>query len=122
MKLKIASAVIAAAAAAAAGTALAESPTIVHDEFVFTKSRAEVQAELLSYKQAGVNPWSTSYDPLRSFHSKTTRGQAVADYIASRDEVTALHGEDSGSAYLAQATGQRAPASTTLASRQATMQ
>jgi hypothetical protein len=85
-----------------AGHALAESPTIVNEAFVAGKTRAEVQAELAAYKQSGVNPWATSYNPLRSFAGTKTRDEVVAEYLASRQEVKALTGEDSGSAYLAQ--------------------
>jgi hypothetical protein len=89
-------------AATFAGNALAETPTVVNENFVSTKSRAEVQAELAAYKQAGVNPWSMQYNPLRSFKSASTREAVVAEYLASRNEVKALNGEDSGSVYLAQ--------------------
>jgi hypothetical protein len=74
----------------------------VNDNFVSAKTRAEVQADLAAYKQSGVNPWSTQYNPLRSFQSTTTRAEVTADYLAARDEVNALNSEDSGSAYLAQ--------------------
>jgi hypothetical protein len=87
------------------------------DNFVSTRSRADVQAELVAYKQAGVNPWSIQYNPLRQFKSTATRAEVTAAYIAARDEVAALHGEDSGSSYLAQ--GPRTPASTTLAGQPA---
>jgi hypothetical protein len=107
--------------AAAAGTAFAESPTVVNDTFVSTKSRAEVQADLAAYKKAGVNPWSTTYNPLRGFKSATTRESVTAAYIASRDEVAALHGEDSGSAYFAQG-GHAVPGSATLAGQPARAQ
>ena len=70
-------------------------------QFTGTKTRAEVQAELAQYKQAGVNPWSTSFDPLKSFRSAKTRGQVTAEYLAERDAVAAFTAEDSGSAYLA---------------------
>ena len=71
-------------------------------QFNGTKSRAQVQAELAQYKQAGVNPWSISYNPLNSFRSAKTRGQVTAEYLADRDAVAAFTAEDSGSAYLAQ--------------------
>lgn len=91
-------------AASFAGSAFAESPNAVPEAaFTSSKSRAEVLAELQAYKQAGVNPWSTSYNPLRGFQSAGTREAVVAEYLASRDVVHALTGEDSGSAYLAQA-------------------
>ncbi|HVE54806.1 MAG TPA: DUF4148 domain-containing protein [Ramlibacter sp.] len=99
-------------AAGFAGSAFAESPTVVNDTFSGSRTRAEVQAELAAYKKAGVNPWSTTYNPLRSFRSAASRDAVVADYIASRNEVRALTGEDSGSQYLAQ---RQLPASTQLA-------
>ena len=104
MNRNIASALVV-AAAALAGNAFAESPTVVKDDFVSTKTRAEVTAELVAYKQAGVNPWSTQYNPLRSFKSAASRAQVTGAYIAARDQVAALHGEDSGSAYLTQTAG-----------------
>lgn len=69
------------------------------------KTRAEVQADLAAYKQAGVNPWAISYNPLKGFQSAKTRDQVTAEYLASRDTVAAMNGEDSGSAYLAQHNG-----------------
>jgi hypothetical protein len=88
-------------AAAFAGNAFAESPIQANDSFAGAKSRAEVQAELGSYKKAGVNPWSNWYNPLRTFQSQTSRDAVVAEYLASRDQVNAFTAEDSGSAYLA---------------------
>ena len=85
-----------------AGAASAESPTVVTDSFHSSRSRAEVLAEFAAYRQAGVNPWSTSYNPLRSFRSSASREAVVAEYLAARNEVRALTGEDSGSQYLAQ--------------------
>jgi hypothetical protein len=98
--------------AAFAGNALAETPTIVTEPFVSTQTRAQVQAELAAYKQAGVNPWSTQYNPLRGFHSATTRQAVVAEYLAARNEVRAFGGEDSGSAWLTQARAASVPPST----------
>jgi hypothetical protein len=117
-KLALSSLVI---AAAFAGNAFAESPTIVNDSFTSTQSRADVQAQLVAYRQAGVNPWSTWYNPLRSFQSSTSRDAVVADYLASREQVSALNGEDSGSMYLARS---HTPAlsGTTLAGQPATAQ
>ena len=71
-------------------------------QFNGTKTRAEVQAELATYQKAGVNPWSIAYSPLKSFKSAKTRAQVTAEYLADRDAVAAMNGEDSGSAYLAQ--------------------
>ena len=89
--------------ATAAGSALAESPTVVSEPFVSTRTRTEVVVELAAYKASGTNPWSASYNPLRQFRSNTTREAVQAAYLASRDEVKALNGEDSGSVYLAKA-------------------
>ena len=74
------------------------------NSFNGAKTRAEVQAELGQYKKAGVNPWSTQYNPLNAFQSGKTRAQVQAEYLASRDTVAAFTSEDSGSAYLAQRT------------------
>jgi hypothetical protein len=101
-------------ATAFAGSAFAETPTIASEQFVSGKTRAEVQAELAAFKQSGVNPWSTQYSVLRAFTSTKTRDQVVAEYLASRQEVNALNGEDSGSVYLAQVRANR-DASRTLA-------
>lgn len=108
-KLAISSIVL---ASAFAGSAFAESPIYGNDVFTGARSRGDVQAELAVYKQAGVNPWSTSYNPLKGFKSATTRDSVTAAYLASRNEVRALSGEDSGSAYLAQGRGVGVPPST----------
>jgi len=104
--------ILAITAAAFAGQAFAESPTVLKDDFVSTASRAQVNAELVAYKKAGVNPWSTQYNPLRAFQSTQSRAQVVNAYIASRDQVAAFTGEDSGSAYLNQAVAGRAVSDT----------
>lgn len=64
-------------------------------------SRAQVQAELAQYKQSGVNPWASSYNPLKSFHGQKTRAQVEGEFLANRQAVQAMTSEDSGSAYLA---------------------
>jgi hypothetical protein len=88
-------------AASFAGTALAESPLAGHDTpFVPTATRAQVQAELDAFKRSGVNPWSTTYSLARDFRSTKTRGEVTADYLASREEVQAMTGEDGGSEWL----------------------
>jgi hypothetical protein len=92
---------ILATAAAAAGNAFADDITIDSKPFSSSRSVAEVQAEAAQYRQSGVNPWSTSYNPLRGFQSTQGRDQVVADYIASRERVAAMTREDSGSAWLA---------------------
>ena len=62
---------------------------------------AAVAAQYADFRRSGVNPWSTSYNPLKSFQSQKTRAQVEAEYIASRAAVAAMTSEDSGSAYLA---------------------
>jgi len=101
--------------AAFAGSAMADDITIDHQPFASTQTRAEVQAELAAYRAGGVNPWATSYQPLKYFHSATTRAEVVADYLRSRDQVHQFTGEDSGSAYLAQARGSAIPVRTLAA-------
>lgn len=100
MNRNIASALI--LAAAAVGNAFADDITIESTPFSSTASRAEVQAELKQYKQAGVNPWAMSYNQLKGFNSVKSRNEVVGEFIANRAAVSALNGEDSGSAYLAQ--------------------
>jgi peptidase E len=94
-------AIAATTGSAFAGTSLAGDISIDDTAFTSTRTRAEVQAELAQFKQAGVNPWSTSYNPTRDFRSEKTREQVIAEYQASRDSVAAITGEDSGSAYAA---------------------
>ena len=96
-------------AASFAGNAFAEGPIYGNDVFTGSKSVAEVRAELDAYKKSGVNPWSTSYNPLKGFQSATTREAVTADYLAARNEVRALSGEDSGSSWLAQHRGAAVP-------------
>jgi hypothetical protein len=91
---------IAVAAAAFAGAASADDITVDTTRFVSGKSRAEVQAELQQYRQSGVNPWSQSYNPLRSFKGEKTRAEVTGEFLSSRNEAAALTAEDSGSAYL----------------------
>jgi hypothetical protein len=92
---------IAAVAAASFGAQADEADASQYGvQFNGSKTRAEVQAELSSYKKTGVNPWSISYNPLSAFKGSLTRAQVTAAYIADRDQVAALTGEDSGSAFL----------------------
>ena len=86
-------------------SAFADDITVEPHPFVSTRTQAQVQAELAQYKLAGVNPWSISYNPVRYFRSEKTRAQVEQEYVASRDEVSARTGEDSGSARLAQRQG-----------------
>ena len=84
------------------GDATADDITIDHSPFVSSASRNDVLADLHAYKLAGVNPWSMGYNPLRSFRSTRTRAEVTAEYLHDRRAVAAMHGEDSGSGWLAQ--------------------
>lgn len=82
-------------AATAAGVS-AESYEEYNTPFVSSAPGAAVQ-----YTRGGVNPWSTSYNPLAQFASTKTRDQVAAEYVQAREVVNAFTGEDSGSGYLA---------------------
>jgi hypothetical protein len=89
-------------ASIAAGSAFAETPMVDNTPFQSTMTREQVQADLQQYRQSGSNPYADGYDQLREFRSARTRAEVTAEYIASRDMVSALTGEDSGARYLAQ--------------------
>ena len=114
---RYAAVLLAASAAALCGQVLAETQEAGPEQsFVSARSRADVQSELAQYKQAGVNPWSISYNPLRAFKSNTTREAVAAEYIAVRDQVAAFTAEDSGATFLA-VHQNRVPAATKVASQ-----
>jgi hypothetical protein len=85
--------------AASAGVR-AEKPSTDILNFVSYRTREEVRQELFAYKKSGVNPWATSYYPLKYFHSVATRAEVMAEFFAFREEGCFLYAEDSGSAYL----------------------
>lgn len=103
MNRKLATALVLAAAAAAgnafADNAFAGDITIDNSHFVSSLTRAQVQAQP---QQDGGNAASLQYNPLATFKGEKSRDQVTAEYIASRTQVAAFNGEDSGSAYLAQ--------------------
>jgi hypothetical protein len=78
--------------------------------FVGTRSRAEVQAELVQFKQSGPNVWATSYNQLAQFQPQRSRGEVKAEFLAARGQVEALGGEDSGSRFLVRSRAARADA------------
>ena len=47
-----------------------------------TLTRAEVQADLAAFKKAGVDPWSSKYNPLRHADSTKSRAEVQADLAA----------------------------------------
>lgn len=93
---------VAAAAIAASvvtSNAHAESPMTDNAPFASARTRADVQSEL-KLPFIGGNPWSMQYQlPARS--SAVSREQVRGAYKMSREEVSALTSEDSGSAFLA---------------------
>jgi hypothetical protein len=99
-------------AAIASGTAYADDITIDNTPFVSSKSRAEVQAEVIG--QSGLlgnasSEWSMQSNGPAQPNSAYAREAAQAEYIASRDEVNARNSEDGGSSYFV-----TLPRSTTL--------
>lgn len=96
-------------AAASANVAFADDITVDPHPFLPSLTRAEVQSQLQQYKAAGVNPWSTSYNPLARFQSAKTRAEVTAEFLQARDEVAALGGEDSGSAWISAQARRAAP-------------
>lgn len=97
-------AAILAVAAIASGNAYAEGPIIDSTPFVSTKSRAEVQAEVTGQAaqlREANSEWAMQLnEPTGRPNSAYTSKAAQAEYIASRDHVNALNGEDSGSFFL----------------------
>jgi hypothetical protein len=101
-------AVAAAAAAATAAlvlprTAYADDITIDPTPFVSTRTRADVRSELLG--RADIlrhqsSEWALQSNEPTAFKSPFTPQQAREEYRASRVQVNALNGEDSGSAYF----------------------
>jgi len=90
------------ALAAMAGAAYADDITIDPTPFVSTKTRAEVQAEVLGHVDEirmanGEGAPEMNRTP---FHGTLTRAQVRDEYLASREQVSAFNGEDSGSAYM----------------------
>ena len=93
---------IAAAAAMVPGTAYADDITIDTTPFTSTKTRAEVQAELMDRSLvagSGASDWAMQYNQPQ-VKSAYTSEQAKAEYKVSRQYVSAVTGEDSGSAYF----------------------
>ena len=88
------------ATACVAGQAFADDITVA-EPFTSTRDRAEVTAELAAARGTA-NPWSIAHNPLARFQSSRTTAEVCAEYIASRDQVADMTGEDSGSFALSQ--------------------
>lgn len=80
----------------------ADDITLEMTQFQSLATRKEIRAQLTEFKRAGPPPWSISYNPLRSFMSTFSRTEVRREMAASRTEMQALHGEDSGSVFLRQ--------------------
>jgi hypothetical protein len=87
-------------ASAFAGSAFAETPMASDNVFQSAASRSAVQAELQQHRQSGVDSFADGYNPLREFRSERTRAAVQAEYLADRDQVAAMTGEDSGASYI----------------------
>ncbi|HWP13879.1 MAG TPA: hypothetical protein VNN06_18795 [Ramlibacter sp.] len=104
---------VAAAAAMVSGPAYADDITIDTTPFTSTRTRAEVQAELMNRSQMvsnGASEWGMYNQP--QARSAYTSEQAKAEYKVSRQYVNAITGEDSGSAYFIKQTVPHDPAAT----------
>jgi len=89
-------------AAIASSNAYADDITIDNTPFVSSKTRAEVQAEVMGHSQTiASSEWSTQMNQAPQPMSGFTRAQATAGYLADRNQVNALNAEDSGSSYFA---------------------
>ncbi|AMO24085.1 hypothetical protein GCM10027034_17640 [Ramlibacter solisilvae] len=100
----------------AAGPAFADDITVDPQPFVSTLTRAQVMEELNQFRRSGVNPWADDYNQLAQFRSTSNRAEVRAEYLASRGEVEAFTGEDSGSAYISRMAAMSAhPAMRTIA-------
>jgi hypothetical protein len=93
-------------AAAAPGDAHADDITIDNTPFAATRSRADVQSELFRQAapmKAGAGEWALQSNHVLPLTSASTKEQVRAEYKASREYVSALLAEDSGSAYFMKA-------------------
>jgi hypothetical protein len=89
-------------AAIASGNAYADDITVDNTPFVSSRTRAEVQAEVIGQSLTiASSEWSTQMNQPPQRMSDFTRAQATAEYLAARSEVNALTAEDSGSSYFA---------------------
>ena len=88
-------------ASIAAAGAFAETPMVDSKPFQASLTREQVRAELQQHRQSGVDVYADGYNQLTGFRSTRTRAEVKSEFLASRDMVSALNSEDSGSRYLA---------------------
>jgi hypothetical protein len=75
----------------------------LHRVAVQTKTKvpsARGRSVSFSQRKAGAGPWSPGYNPIAHTRLTRSRGEVRREYLAHREWVAALTGEDSGSAYL----------------------
>ncbi|NPC54361.1 hypothetical protein [Caenimonas soli] len=117
MNRKTASILIAATVGIAAGLtavsqhAYADDITMDTSPFSSATSRNDVRADLKKPYPGGY-PWSSSYKQAAPKGSTLTREQARAEYLSSRQEVSALNSEDGGAAYLNRTASRSNPTAT----------
>ncbi len=91
------------ALAAMTSVAYADDITIDATPFISTKSRAEVRAEVIGKAEQirmAHGEGAPEMNHASTSGSTLTRAQVRDEYMASRAQVSAFNGEDSGSAYL----------------------
>jgi len=86
-------------ASIAAGSAFAETPATGAMIFKATMTRDQVRAELAQHRKAGVDTFADGYNQLSDFRSARTRAEVRSEFMAAREMVSALNGEDGGSGY-----------------------
>jgi hypothetical protein len=110
MNLNLASTLTITATAAAAfalavmasSNAYADDITVDNTPFVSSKTRGEVQSEVIGQDMTiASSEWAGQMNEPRRTMSDLTRAQSTAEYLAARREVSALNAEDSGSFYFA---------------------
>ena len=116
MNSKTASILAAATVGIAAGltvvtNAYADDITMDTNPFSSATSRNDVRADLKKPYPGGY-PWSSSYKQAAPKGSTLTREQARAEYLSSRQEVSALNSEDGGAAYLNRTASRSNPTAT----------
>lgn len=88
------------------GSAWAEGPIGDNTAFVGSRTRAEVQAELMANRHlltSAASEYALQQGEPRGPANGYTAAQARAEYIASRDEVRAMNSEHGGSGHFASA-------------------
>jgi hypothetical protein len=79
-------------------------------------SRAKVSSDVVADRKAArARPGSASPSQVARARSARSRAEVRNEYIAAREQVAALTGEDSGSDYLARMAARQQPARTVLA-------